>query len=99
MIFAAIEAIAEATALIRIYGVSTARFTDLMTSMLFSSPIYRELRSGRSRKRAARGRHLDELQGRGLAFAAGGTANVPLPLASPIRSSPLEAIASADEAL
>ncbi len=99
MIFAAVEAIAEATALTRAHGVSTTDFIDLMTSTLFSAPVYQSYGKQIAEQRFEGGGILMSYKDVGLALAAGGDANLPLPLASLIRDSLLEAIASGDAAL
>jgi 3-hydroxyisobutyrate dehydrogenase-like beta-hydroxyacid dehydrogenase len=99
MIFAAVEAMAEATAPTRAHGVNPADFIDLMTSTLFAAPIYQNYGRQIAEQRCEGGGILMSYKDVGLALAAGGDANLPLPLASLIRDSLLEAIASGDEKL
>jgi 3-hydroxyisobutyrate dehydrogenase-like beta-hydroxyacid dehydrogenase len=99
MIFAAVEAIAEAAALTLAHGVKPADFIDLMTSTLFAAPIYQSYGRQIAEQRYEGGGILMSYKDVGLALAAGGDANLPLPLASLIRDSLLEAIAAGDEKL
>lgn len=99
MIFAAIEAIAEATALIQAHGVSPTDFVDLMTGTLFSAPVYQSYGRQIAEQRFEGGGMSLAYKDVGLALAAGGDANLPLPLASLLRDRVLQALASGDEAL
>jgi 3-hydroxyisobutyrate dehydrogenase-like beta-hydroxyacid dehydrogenase len=99
MIFASIEAIAEATALVHAHGVSPTDFIDLMTGTLFSAPVYQSYGRQIAEQRFEGGGMSLAYKDVGLALAAGGDANLPLPLASLLRDRVLQALASGDEAL
>jgi 3-hydroxyisobutyrate dehydrogenase-like beta-hydroxyacid dehydrogenase len=79
--------------------VEPADFIDLMTSTLFAAPIYQSYGRQIAEQRYKGGGILMSYKDVGLALAAGGDANLPLPLASVIRDSLLEAIAVGDEKL
>jgi 3-hydroxyisobutyrate dehydrogenase-like beta-hydroxyacid dehydrogenase len=99
MIFAAIEAIAEATALTQAHGVSPTDFIDLMTGTLFAAPVYQSYGRQIAERRFEGGGMSLAYKDVGLALAAGGDANLPLPLASLLRDRVLQALASGDGAL
>lgn len=101
MLAAAIESMAEATALTRAHGVSAADFLEVMTSTLFAAPAYQgygKLIAERHFKPAGFALPLG-YKDIALALAAGDDARVPLPLASVLRDSLLEALAAGDAAL
>jgi 3-hydroxyisobutyrate dehydrogenase-like beta-hydroxyacid dehydrogenase len=98
MLAAAIESMAEATALTRAYGIGAADFLEVMTSTLFAAPAYQ----GYGRQIAAQ--HFKPagfalplgLKDVELALTAGSAARVPLPFAGVLRDSLLEALAGGD---
>ncbi|KMO11638.1 NAD(P)-dependent oxidoreductase [Methylobacterium platani] len=98
MIVAAIEAMGEAAALGEAHGVPAADLLDLLTSTIFAAPVYKNYGAS-----IAAGRY--EPPGFGLALgakdvrlalAAGEAARVPMPLASVLRDSLLDALAHGD---
>jgi 3-hydroxyisobutyrate dehydrogenase-like beta-hydroxyacid dehydrogenase len=98
MIASAIETIGEATTLAARHGVAPETLLDVLTSSLFSAPVYKNygaLIAGRKYQppgfRLALG--LKDVR---LALAAGEGARVPLPFASVLRDAFLEAIAHGD---
>lgn len=98
MIGAAIEAMAEASALAAGYGVPAADLLDLLTNTLFASPVYKGyggLIAADRYEPAAFKLHLG-LKDLRLAIAAGEQANVPLPMASLVRDHLLSAVAVGD---
>jgi 3-hydroxyisobutyrate dehydrogenase-like beta-hydroxyacid dehydrogenase len=101
MLAAAIESMAEATALTRAHGVSAADFLDVMTQTLFAAPAYQgygKLIAEQRFKPAGFTLPLG-LKDVGLALAAGEAARVPLPFAGVLRDSLLEALAGGDAEL
>lgn len=98
MIAAAIEAMAEATTLAQAHGVSSAELLDILTSTLFASPVYKGYGTLIAEQRfSSPGFALRlGLKDVRLALEAGDTRHVPLPLASLLRDSLLEAVASGD---
>ncbi len=98
MLAAAIESIAEATTLASRYGVPPAGLLDILTNTLFDAPVYRSygaLIAGRKFEPAGF-RLVLGLKDVRLALAAGEAARVPLPLASLLRDTFLEAVAHGD---
>jgi 3-hydroxyisobutyrate dehydrogenase-like beta-hydroxyacid dehydrogenase len=98
MLAAAIESMAEATALTRAYGISAADFLEVMTSTLFASPayqIYGKLIAEQRFKPAGMSLPLG-LKDIELALTAASTARVPLPFAGVLRDGLLEALAGGD---
>jgi 3-hydroxyisobutyrate dehydrogenase-like beta-hydroxyacid dehydrogenase len=98
MIVAAIEAMGEAAALGEAHGVPAADLLDLLTNTIFAAPVYKNYGAS-----IAAGRY--EPPGFGLALgakdvrlalAAAETARVPMPLASVLRDSLLDALAHGD---
>lgn len=94
----AIEAMAEAAALVRGYKMPAKDFLDIVNTALFDVPVYRGyadlIASGRYEPPG-----FDLILGMKdvrLALAAGEKANVPLPFASVLRDSFLDAIAHGD---
>lgn len=98
MVAAAIEAMAEAAALVRGYKMPAKEFLDIVNTALFDVPVYRGyadlIASGRYEPPG-----FDLVLGMKdvrLALAAGEKANVPLPFASVLRDSFIDAIAHGD---
>jgi 3-hydroxyisobutyrate dehydrogenase-like beta-hydroxyacid dehydrogenase len=99
MLAAAIESMAEASALTRAHGISAADFLEVMTGTLFAAPAYQgyaKLIAERRFKPAGFALPLG-YKDVGLALAAGEAARVPLPFAGVLRDSLLEALAGGDE--
>lgn len=99
MLAAAIESMAEASALTRAHGISAADFLEVMTSTLFATPAYQgyaKLIAAQRFKPAGFALPLG-YKDVGLALAAGEAARVPLPFAGVLRDSLLEALAAGDE--
>lgn len=98
MIAAAIEAMAEATALGRAHGVPAADLLNLLTSTLFASPVYKgygaQIVEERFEPAAFKLRlGLKDVR---LALQAGDSMHVPLPFASVLRDNLLSAVAEGD---
>jgi 3-hydroxyisobutyrate dehydrogenase-like beta-hydroxyacid dehydrogenase len=98
MVAAAIEAIGEAAALVRGFGIPAAEFLPIVTKALFDVPVYRGYA-----EHIASGIYEPPgfdlvlgLKDVRLALAAGEKKNVPLPFASVLRDSFLDAIAHGD---
>ncbi len=101
MLAAAIESMAEATALTRAHGVSAADFLEVMTNTLFAAPAYQgygKLIAEQRFKPAGFSLPLG-LKDVELALTAGSAARVPLPFAGVLRDSLLEALAAGDAEL
>lgn len=101
MLAAAIESMAEATALTRAHGVGAADFLDLMTNTLFAAPAYQgygKLIAEQRFKPAGFALPLG-YKDVGLALAAGEARRVPLPFAGVLRDAMLEALAAGDAEL
>ena len=101
MLAAAIESMAEATALTRAHGVSAADFLEVMTNTLFAAPAYQgygKLIAEQRFKPAGFTLPLG-LKDVELALTAGSAARVPLPFAGVLRDSLLEALAAGDAEL
>ncbi|GAB3793063.1 NAD(P)-dependent oxidoreductase [Dyella agri] len=99
MLAAAIESMAEASALVRAHGVGAADFLDVMTTTLFAAPAYQgyaKLIATQRFKPAGFALPLG-YKDVGLALRAGEAARVPLPFAGVLRDSLLEALADGDE--
>jgi 3-hydroxyisobutyrate dehydrogenase-like beta-hydroxyacid dehydrogenase len=99
MIGAAIESMAEASALVRAHGVEAADFLGLMSSTVFAAPVYQgygRLIAERRYKPAGFALPLG-YKDVNLALAAGDAARVPLPFAGVLRESLLETLAMGDE--
>ncbi|WNL44841.1 NAD(P)-dependent oxidoreductase [Dyella sp. BiH032] len=99
MLGAAIESMAEASALARAHGVSAGDFLELMTSTLFASPPYQgyaKLIAEQRFKPAGFALPLG-YKDINLALSAADAARVPLPFASVLRDSLLETLALGDE--
>ena len=101
MLAAAIESMAEATALTRAHGVGAADFLEVMTNTLFAAPAYQgygKLIAEQRFKPAGFSLPLG-LKDVELALTAGSAARVPLPFAGVLRDSLLEALAAGDAEL
>ena len=101
MLAAAIESMAEATALTRAHGISAADFLEVMTNTLFAAPAYQgygKLIAEQRFKPAGFTLPLG-LKDVELALTAGSAARVPLPFAGVVRDSLLEALAAGDTEL
>ncbi|MFC4527725.1 NAD(P)-dependent oxidoreductase [Dyella halodurans] len=99
MLGAAIESMAEASALARAHGVSAADFLEVMTGTLFAAPAYQgyaRLIAAQRYKPAGFALPLG-YKDIGLALTAADALRVPLPLAGLLRDSLLEALAAGDE--
>jgi 3-hydroxyisobutyrate dehydrogenase-like beta-hydroxyacid dehydrogenase len=98
MIASAIETIGEATTLASRHGVTAETLLEILTSTLFSAPVYRNYGATiAGRKYQPPGFRLAlGLKDVGLALAAGEGARVPLPFASVLRDAFLEGIAHGD---
>lgn len=98
MIASAMEAMGEAAALVRGHGVPAKALLELLAGSLFAAPVYKnygtiiaEERYDQVGFKAKLG--LKDVR---LALAAGDSVNVPLPLASLLRDTLLEALAHGD---
>lgn len=98
MIASAIEAMGEASALAKGFGVESAQLLDIMGSTLFNAPVYRNYGAliAEQRYEPAAFRLVLGLKDVGLALAAGQSCHVPLPFASVLRDNLLEAVAQGD---
>ncbi|WP_266182804.1 NAD(P)-dependent oxidoreductase [Dyella humicola] len=99
MLGAAIESMAEASALARAHGVSAGDFLEVMTGTLFAAPAYQgyaKLIAAQRYKPAGFALPLG-YKDIGLALTAADALRVPLPLAGLLRDSLLEALAAGDE--
>jgi len=99
MLGAAIESMAEASALTRAHGISAADFLEVMTSTLFASPAFQGYGKLIAEQRYTPAGFALPLGYKdiGLALSAGDAARVPLPLAGLLRDSLLEALSAGDE--
>lgn len=99
MLGAAIESMAEASALTRAHGVSAADFLEVMTSTLFAAPAYQGYAKLIAESRYTPAGFALPLGYKdiGLALAAADATRVPLPLAGLLRDSLLEALAAGKE--
>jgi 3-hydroxyisobutyrate dehydrogenase-like beta-hydroxyacid dehydrogenase len=98
MVACAIEGIAEAAALVRGHGMSAPEVLDAIIASLFNVPVYRgygDMIGKRQYEPAAFDLVLG-LKDVRLALAAGEEVNVPLPFASVLRDTFLDAIANGD---
>jgi 3-hydroxyisobutyrate dehydrogenase-like beta-hydroxyacid dehydrogenase len=101
MLAAAIESMAEASALTRAHGVGAAEFLELMTSTLFAAPAYQgygKLIADQRYSPAGFAMPLG-LKDVGLALSAGEARRVPLPFAGVLRDNFLDALAHGGEEL
>ncbi|AMO75349.1 MULTISPECIES: NAD(P)-dependent oxidoreductase [Pseudomonas] len=98
MIASAIEAMGEASALAKGFGVEPAQLLDIMGSTLFNAPVYRNYGAliAEQRYEPAAFRLVLGLKDVSLALAAGQSRHVPLPFASVLRDNLLEAVAQGD---
>jgi 3-hydroxyisobutyrate dehydrogenase-like beta-hydroxyacid dehydrogenase len=101
MLVTAVESMAEASALTRAHGVSAGDFLEIMTSTLFASPVYQGYGKSIVEQRFKPAGFTLPLASKdiGLALEAGTSRHVPLPFASLLRDSLLEAVAQGDEDL
>lgn len=101
MLAAAIESMAEASALVRAHGVGVADFLEIMTGTLFAAPAYQGYAKLIAEQRFKPAGFTLPLGYKdvGLALGAGEAARVPLPFAGVLRDSLLEALAAGDEDL
>ena len=99
MLGAAIESMAEASALARAHGVSAADFLEVMTNTLFAAPAYQGYAKLIAESRYTPAGFALPLGYKdiGLALAAADATRVPLPLAGLLRDSLLEALAGGKE--
>ena len=101
MLAAAIESMAEASALTRAHGVGAAEFLELMTSTLFAAPAYQgygKLIAEQRYSPAGFAMPLG-LKDVGLALSAGEARRAPLPFAGVLRDNFLDALAHGGEEL
>lgn len=101
MIVSAIESMAEASVLARAYGVSAVDFIELMSSTLFASPVYQIYGKAMAEERFtppgfALPLGLKDVM---LAQDAAQAEKVPMPLASVLRDSLIEALANGAEGM
>ena len=101
MLAAAIESMAEASALTRAHGVSAGEFLELMTSTLFASPAYQGYGKLIAEERYSPAGFAMPLglKDVGLALSAGEATHVPMPFAGVLRDHFLDALAHGGEAL
>lgn len=99
MLGAAIESMAEASALARAHGISAGDFLEVMTSTLFAAPAYQGYAKLIAESRYTPAGFALPLGYKdiGLALSAADARRVPLPLAGVLRDSLLEALAAGDE--
>lgn len=95
MILAAIGAMGEGVALSQGYGIQKADFIDLITSTIFSSPVYKGYGAAIAEDRfePAGFKLALGLKDVRLAMEAAESAHVPLPLASVLRDNHLDSLA------
>jgi 3-hydroxyisobutyrate dehydrogenase-like beta-hydroxyacid dehydrogenase len=98
MVACAIEAIAEAAALLRKYQMPAPDVLDVIITSLFNVPVYQGYgRAIGNRQYMPPGFDLVlGMKDVGLALKAGEQANVPLPFASVLRDAFVDAIANGD---
>ena len=98
MIAAAIESMAEATALTRAHGVEARDFLDVLTGTLFAAPVYKTYADLIADRRYAPPGFALRLgyKDAGLMLDAAADAQVPLPLANVLRDGFLDALANGD---
>ena len=95
MIASALETMGEATALARSYGVPTQAFLDILTNTLFASPVFKgygAIIAGQKYEPAGFTLPLG-LKDVGLALSASEDTHVPMPFASVLRDSFMDALA------
>jgi 3-hydroxyisobutyrate dehydrogenase-like beta-hydroxyacid dehydrogenase len=95
LIASALEAMGEAVALVRKYGVDPVKYMEFLTTTLFSAPIYKNygMKIAKSEYEPTAFRAPLGLKDMRLAVAAGEAKTVPLPLASLVHDQMLTAIA------
>jgi 3-hydroxyisobutyrate dehydrogenase-like beta-hydroxyacid dehydrogenase len=95
LIAAAIEAMGEAVALVRKYGVDPVKYMEFMTSTLFPAPVYMGygMKIAKSEYEPVGFRATLGLKDMRLAIAAGENMHAPLPFASVLRDHMLMTIA------
>ena len=98
MLVAAIEAMGEAAAFAEGHGVSGADLLDLLTNTLFASPVYKGYGASIAAQRYEPPGFGLKLGAKdiGLALAAAGQVGVPMPFASVLRDTLIEAISHGD---
>ncbi|MET0255954.1 MAG: NAD(P)-dependent oxidoreductase [Luteibacter sp.] len=98
MIGAAIESMAEATALTRAHGVSAAEFLDVMSNSLFAAPVFKNYggQIARDTYTPAGFKLSLGFKDVGLARAAAEAERVPMPLGSVLHDTLLESLAQGD---
>jgi len=101
MLVSAIESMAEASTLVRAYGVGAAEFIDLISSTMFASPVYQIYGKAIAEQRFtppgfALPLGLKDVM---LAQDAAQAGHVPMPLAGVLRDSLLEAMADGAEGM
>ena len=98
MLVAAIEAMGEGVAFGEAHGVVGADLLDLLTNTLFASPVYKGYGASIAARRYEPPGFGLSLGAKdvGLVLAAAGQAGVPMPFASLLRDSLIEAIAHGD---
>jgi 3-hydroxyisobutyrate dehydrogenase-like beta-hydroxyacid dehydrogenase len=98
MVACAIEGISEAAALVRAHGMSAPDVLDAIITSLFNVPVYRGYGEmiGKQQYEPAGFDLILGLKDVRLALAAGEEVNVPLPFASVLRDTFLDAIANGD---
>jgi 3-hydroxyisobutyrate dehydrogenase-like beta-hydroxyacid dehydrogenase len=101
MIAAAIESMAEATAMVGGYGVSAGALLELLTGTLFNAPVFNTYGPliAEERFEPPGFKLYLGLKDIRLALAAGEGANTPMPIASVVRDALLEAMAHGDSEL
>lgn len=98
LIGTAIESIAEATALTRAHGVSAQDFLDVMTGSLFSSPVFKTYGSLIAQEKYSPAGFKMSLGYKdiGLVRSAAQAEHVPMPFASVIHDTLLDALGAGD---
>lgn len=97
MIVSAIETMAEAFTLVRGHGVDPQKLFDVIASTLFAAPVYKNYGTQILEERFEPGFRLAlGLKDVRLALAAGESAHAPLPFASSLRDTLIEAVAAGD---
>ena len=97
MIVSAIETMSEAFALVRGNGVDPNKLFDMVSNTLFAAPIYKNYGAQILEERFEPGfRLVLGLKDVRLALAAGEAAHAPLPFASALRDTLIEAVAAGD---
>jgi 3-hydroxyisobutyrate dehydrogenase-like beta-hydroxyacid dehydrogenase len=96
MIASALEAMGEAVALTRAHGIGATEFLDILTSTLFAAPVYKSYGAmiAAERYQPAGFEVTLALKDIRLALTAADAVNVPMPFASVLRDSLVEAVAT-----